>query len=366
MHCSDAALYYLRLSLIRGIGPHIGRKLVAVANGVERLWNEIDTWKNAEGITERLFSAVQRSDGREAEQVAQRCAELGIQIVCPEDACYPPLLAQIEDAPLVLFVLGECETLKQQRMLSVVGARKAVKESRLLTRRWCRALAQQGVCIVSGMAYGIDAAAHGGALDGEGLTIAVIGSGLAAKFTHEQQRQIDAICERGCVVSEFLPGAEAKPEHFPRRNRIIAGMSQATLVMEAAVKSGSLITARQALEYGREVFAVPGSVLNGAHSGCHQLVRDGAGLVESAADILGMLGWKSAKAGCSSNKHYAPASPQEEKIVAALRQQVMHIDRLAEHTGLTLPELSPILLALELLGAVQRLPGSRYMLGDAG
>ncbi len=365
--CSKAAEHYLRLSLVRGIGPHIGRMLVRAAAGADRVWsNSIREWKNREGVTERLIAALQSSDSSEAKEVIEQCSAADIRILCPEDEYYPSMLAELDDAPLVIFVTGNHETLRLPRMLSVIGARKATRESRLVTRRWCRVLSDQGICIVSGLAYGIDAAAHGGALDGEGSTIAVIGRGLQAKLTHEQQRQIDAICEQGCVISEFLPHMEAKPEHFPRRNRIIAGISKGTLVMEAALKSGSLITARQAAEYGREVLAVPGSVLSGAHAGCHQLIRDGATLVESTRDVLQALGWQVVNGRAGRQQAYLPASPQEAEILALLRQEMMHIDRIAEQTGLTVPELSPILLALELLGAVQRLPGSRYMLGDAG
>ena len=364
--CSEAARHYLRLSLLRGIGPHTGQRIVKAAGGIDKVWQlSPEGWRNIEGVSERLVFALTSSDEVEVEKIAATCGKHGIGILCPDDECYPVYLKELDDAPLVLFTVGQHEVLKHSRMLSVVGARKAGKESRLLARRWCRALSDQGVCVVSGMAYGVDAAAHGGTLEGAGLTVAVIGSGLLAKFTPEQQRQIDAISRRGGVISEFLPNTEARPEHFPRRNRIIAGISKGTLVVEAAIKSGSLITARNAAEYGHEVLAVPGSVLNEAHGGCHQLIREGATLVESVSDILAQLGWAS-DVGKKAASTYVPATPGEAKILELLARETMHVDRLAEESGLTMPELSPILLALELLGAVQRLPGSRYMLGDAG
>lgn len=212
------------------------------------------------------------------------------------------------------------------------------------------------------MAYGIDAAAHRGALEGEAATIAVLGCGLAA-VNEEQQRQIDAICRKGCVVSEFLPEVTARPEHFPRRNRIIAAFSQASLVVEADLRSGSLITARQAIEYARELFAVPGSILAGNHEGCHQLLRDGAVLAVKPEQLLQHMGWQSA---CSSSnvrkKAYVPATALEAKVLHALALESMHIDSLCETCGLTLPDISPILLALELQGVIERLSGSRYLL----
>jgi len=284
-------------------------------------------------------------------------------VICPDDGAWPEAFNTIDDAPLVLFVKGDLTALKYPKLLAVVGARKASREGRMLTRRWCRFLSVHGIGIVSGMAYGIDAAAHGGTLEGHAPTIAVLGSGLTAPFSPEQQCQIDAVANQGCVISEFLPKTEARPEHFPRRNRMIAGLSCATLVMEADIQSGSLITARCAADYGREVLAVPGSALAGNHAGCHQLIRDGAALVESTEDIMRTLGWQMG-ARHKKTSSYKPANASEAKIIEALKGEILHIDALTEHCGLTVSELSPILLALELLGVVEHLPGSRYALGD--
>jgi DNA processing protein len=208
------------------------------------------------------------------------------------------------------------------------------------------------------MAYGIDAAAHGGALESSSPTLAVLGCGLG-RLSEEQQRQVEAVSRQGCVVSEFFPDVSARPEFFPRRNRIIAALAQATLVMEADLRSGSLITARQAAGYGRDVLAVPGSVLASNHAGCHQLIRDGAELAESAENVLQHLGWL---AESIVRKTYTPNSAEEALILRLLDRETMHVDALAETCGLTVPELSPILLRFELQGVVERLPGSRYLL----
>jgi len=361
---SSAAAGWLRLSLVRGIGPRTGRQLVAACGSAETIWNNsVSGWQHIEGIGPKLVKELERSDPDQTSNVLKQCEITGIQVICPDDGAWPKVFSTTDDAPLVLFVKGDPATLKHPKMLAVVGARKASREGRMLTRRWCRYLSGRDVGIVSGMAYGIDAAAHGGALEGNAPTIAVLGSGLAAPFSPEQQRQIEAVTAQGCVISEFLPETEARPEHFPRRNRIIAGLSCATLVMEADIKSGSLITARQAADYGREVLAVPGSVLAGHHAGCHHLICDGAAMVESAEDILRILGWH-VYSRQKQISRYKPVNALEAKTIKALEGEIMHIDALAEHCGLTVSELSPILLALELLGVVEHLPGSRYAMGD--
>ncbi|MDQ6959659.1 MAG: DNA-processing protein DprA [Mariprofundaceae bacterium] len=361
---SNAASDWLRLSLVRGIGPCIGRQLVNVSGSIAAVWNNNPAdWQHIDNIGNKLIQALKRSGPDQASHILRQCESNAITVVCPDDEAWPETFSAMDDAPLVLFVKGDLATLKYPKLLAVVGARKASREGRMLTRRWCRFLAERGIGIVSGMAYGIDAAAHGGALEGNAPTIAVLGCGLTAPFSPEQQCQIKAVAAQGCVISEFLPETEARPEHFPRRNRIIAGLTMATLVMEADIQSGSLITARQAIDYGREVMAVPGSVLSGNHAGCHQLIRDGAALVESSEDIPRVLKWHT-DSKRSKASHYKPANTSEAKIIKALESEIMHIDTLAQHCGLTVPELSPILLALELLGVVESLPGSRYAMGD--
>ena len=364
---SDKATQWLRLSMVRGIGPMTGRKLVHAVGGIEHLWTQSTLeLQKIDGIGPAALSALEPALEQDLDQAVEvtieLCRQRGIGLISPDDPPWPESLAPFDDAPLLLFFRGDVSCLHHQRMLAVVGARRASRESSIITRRWCSYLSNHQVCIVSGMAYGIDAAAHGGALEGESPTIAVLGCGLAA-LSEQQQRQVEAIAAQGCVVSEFLPEITARPEHFPRRNRIIAGLSHATLVMEADVRSGSLITARQALDYGREVFAVPGSVLGGNHAGCHLLIREGAVLTENADDVLQNMGWQSTEQGNpSGGKRYQPGDADESKLLQALVDGSMHLDHLAETCGLTVPELSPIVLRLELQGVIERLPGSRYML----
>jgi len=346
---------------VRGIGPKTGRQLVSACGSIDALWSRsIDEWRQTEGAAPKLVEVLQKTSSEAADAILDHCSRHDIDLICPEDESYPELLKNCDDAPLILYTRGSVSALNGKRMLAVVGARKASRESKLIARRWSAFCSNRGVTIVSGMAYGIDAAAHGGALEGESPTIAVLGCGIS-KLTGAQIRQAEAVIAQGCIVSEFPPETDARPEHFPQRNRIIAGLCRAIAVIEASLHSGSMITAGQALAYGREVFAVPGSVLTDAHSGCHQLIRDGAELAESAEQILRTMGWESEVP--KAFETYVPADAREEKIIQSLRQEIMHLDRLAEACNLTVPELSPCLLALELQGVIERLPGSRFTLG---
>ena len=361
MPASEIAIAYLRLVMARGVGPRIGRQLISACNSIQDIWSSPPSrLTEIEGVGPKLVQALQGSTEKATLAIVDQCKQNNIQLLCLEDECYPEQLKTCDDAPLLLFAQGDLSALCGRRMLAVVGARKASRESRLIARRWSSYCSKRGVTIVSGMAYGVDAAAHGGALEGDSPTVAVLGCGLNT-LAETQTRQVEAITAQGCVISEYLPDVTGRAEHFPQRNRIIAGLSEATLVIEAGLKSGSMITAGQALSYGREVLAVPGSVLNDAHAGCHQLIRDGAILIESADDLLHHLGWSQQSE--KVDESYLPANEDEARILALLRQESMHLDGLADACGLTVAELSPSLLALELQGVIERLPGSRYSLG---
>ncbi len=319
-------------------------------------------WRDIPGVGEKLVAALESAHPDSARAMIAQCEAHGVRLLCPDDPEWPAPLEACDDAPLALFVKGDAGALANARMMAVVGARRASHEGRLLARRWSRALTRAGATIVSGMAMGIDAAAHGGALDAGGATVAVLGCGLLADFSPLQRRQIEAISRHGCVISELPPDAPPKPAHFPRRNRIIAGLAAGVLVMEAELRSGSLITARRALEYGREVMAVPGPVAGGLHAGCHQLIRDGAHLVESPEDVLRALGWPDSPPAAAPAAQANAEDEREAALLASLRAGPAHPDAIAEACGLTVSELSPILLALEMRGVIERLPGNRYML----
>ncbi len=351
--------HWLRLAMVRGIGPMLGRKLVQAVGDIDCLWaSSRRELAEIDGVGPQLLNALSQSASDSAEAIIEYCQYHHIQLICPDNSVWPEAFQLIDDAPLVLFVRGDITHLNHRRLLAIIGARKASREGRLITRRWSKYFSDRGIAVVSGMAYGIDAAAHGGALEGLSPTLAVLGCGLGC-LSEEQTLQVEAVSRQGCVISEYLPDVSARPEFFPRRNRIIAALSRATLVIEADLRSGSLITARQAADYGRDVLAVPGSVLASNHAGCHQLIRDGAALAESAENVLQHMGWLEKSV---IGKTYSPDSSEEALILQLLDRETMHVDALAETCGLTVPELSPILLRFELQGVVERLPGSRYLL----
>ncbi len=361
-HISDSTVHWLRLHLTRGIGPKLALKLVEACGSAANIWKMgRNEWRKINGFGPKLCTVLEASCLGAAEKMLAECMRRNIHLLCPEDSAYPANLSTLDDSPLILFAAGDISCLHSRQMLAVIGARHASREGILLTKRWCHFLSDRNVCIISGMACGIDQAAHNGALSGSSPTIAVLGCGLGA-LSSSQQPLVRSIAEQGCVLSEYLPSMAAKPEHFPQRNRIISALSQATLIMEAGMRSGSLITARLAGEQGKDVMAVPGSVLTTNHAGCHHLIRDGAILIESAKGVLSAMSWNAAAAiKCRANT-YSAANDDELSLLQTLAGESMDIDHLAEICGLTVPDLSPILLRLELQGVIERLPGSRYIL----
>lgn len=282
---------------------------------------------------------------------------------------YPKRLADIPDAPLALWVEGHKHDLLAAPQLAIVGSRSPTADGRDTAEQFARYLAQRGITITSGLATGIDGASHRGAVAALGGTVAVLGSGLDTIFPREHTSLAAEIAQRGVLVSEYAPGVEAQRLFFPQRNRIIAGLTLGTLVVEATRRSGSLITARLALDYGREVFAIPGSIHNPLARGCHHLIRQGAKLVEEAADVLVELapqleaeGVELAPEGPADDSDGAPVTsdPSYEKLLKQLGFSPTPIGDLSTRTGLTTAELSSMLLLLELEGQVEALPGGRY------
>ena len=282
---------------------------------------------------------------------------------------YPALLAELPDAPLALWAQGSRLDLLNSPQLAMVGSRSPTANGRETAERFAHYFSARGLTITSGLATGIDGASHRGALAGTAGTIAVLGSGPDEMFPKTHEALAAKIIDDGVIVSEYPPGTPVRRLHFPQRNRIIAGMSTGTLVVEAARRSGSLITARLAGEYGREVFAVPGSIHNPMTKGCHRLIRDGAKLVEDAADVLVELApLLQIAVDMEERPQRSPAEhtcdltrkPGYEELLAALGFDPCGINVLAERTGLTAGELSSMLLLLEMEGLVEALPGGRY------
>lgn len=277
-------------------------------------------------------------------------------LVALDDPTYPSLLLQTADPPLLLHAVGRLELLEAPS-LAIVGSRNPTPQGRDHAASFGRQISQAGWTVVSGLALGIDGAAHDGALAGSGSTIAVVGTGLDTTYPKRHAELARRIARDGLIVSEYSLGMPPLPANFPARNRIIAGLSRGTLVVEAALQSGSLITARLAAEAGREVFAMPGSLHSPQARGCHALIKQGAKLVETAQDVFDELGLIVPPAAAG------PAAPDERRadpLLAALGFDPMSLDELVNRTGQGAAELSARLLELELDGQVVRLPGQLF------
>lgn len=271
------------------------------------------------------------------------------------DPRYPPSLQHIADPPLLLHAKGDASLL-QRDAVAVVGARNATTQGKLNARAFAQALSEAGQLVVSGLALGIDAAAHDGGLAGPGGTVAVIGTGIDRIYPRSNAALARRIAEEGCLLGEFAIGTQARAENFPIRNRIIAGMARATLVVEAAQRSGSLITAHAAASAGREVFVLPGSIHAPKSAGCNSLIREGAQLVTTPDELLADLGLR---------RRGKPAPPQEFDeaagwLLAAIGHEPIAADELATRLQLAPSDMQASLLALELAGVVERLPGGAF------
>lgn len=309
-------------------------------------------------------------------------AEPGHRLLRCTEADFPPLLENIPQPPAALFVVGDSSLLLYPQV-AVVGARAASATGRAHARAFATALADAGFAITSGMADGIDGAAHTAALDAGAKTLAIIGTGPDRVYPRKHHALARRIAAEGVLVSEFPPGTAARPDHFPRRNRIISGLALGVLVVEAGLNSGSLITARLAAEQGREVFALPGSISDPLARGCHRLIRDGARLIETAAEIVEtlvpaarMLGAELAarlgsdgapdmtssrpivEPGCGRSR--ATHDPEYRQLLAELGHAPATLDELVQRTGQAASALSSMLLMLELEGCVESLAGNRY------
>lgn len=279
-------------------------------------------------------------------------------IVTLADTDYPRGLLEMPDPPPLLYVKGRRELLNRPA-LAIVGSRNATPQGLINAEHFAHFLSDSGLCIVSGMALGIDGAAHRGALQGASSSIAVVGTGLDIVYPARHRDLAHELAQRGALVSEFAIGTPSKAQNFPRRNRIISGLSQGCLVVEAALQSGSLITARLAAEQGRDVFAIPGSIHSPLAKGCHYLIKQGAKLVESAQDILEEFGYPAAAAPTSACEPCTDTK-EEKKLTHCLGYDPVGVDALVACSGLTSDSVCAILLSMELAGHVTSLPGGLF------
>ncbi len=314
----------------------------------------------AMGLTSRQIQSLSQVNWRSAEADLKWCEKNACRVLCLEDDSYPPLLTQTTDPPLVLFVKGEVDLLSQPQ-IAMVGSRNPTVYGKEQALQFAKCLAKSGLIVTSGLALGVDTESHRGALAVDGKTIAVLGTGLATIYPSSNRQLAETMLEKGAWVSEFSPFELPRAKNFPRRNRIISGLSVGVLVVEAAMRSGSLITARFALEQGRDVFAIPGSIHNALARGCHELIRQGAKLVEKVEDMLSELG---AMFAYVSPDNPIIKTPNLEKIDVkskALLQQIAYevtsLNVIILRSGLTASQVSSMLLSLELLGCIKSVHG---------
>lgn len=349
----DELQAWLGLSLTPGLGAKSYRALLSAFGGPERIYaasrSELGKY-----LTADLATLVARGiDHARITNSLNWLEQPGNRLITLADSDYPQRLLQIPDPPPVLYLKGRRELLNRPA-LAIVGSRNATPQGILNAEAFARNLSEAGLTIVSGLATGIDAAAHRGSLKDDGGTIAVIGTGLDIIYPARNKALAHAIVENGAIVSEFPLGTPSIAGNFPRRNRIISGMSAGCLVVEAAVRSGSLITARLAAEQGREVFAIPGSIHSPVARGCHALIKQGAKLVESAQDILDELNLSTIR------QTPAQVEDNDDPLWRAMGFDPISFDRLALLSGLTASALCAMLLERELLGQIATLPGGLY------
>jgi DNA processing protein len=345
---------WLRLALIPGIGDGALRRLLE-AFGTPAAALSASRAQFTPHLGSKQIEALQA--GPDARLLADTLAWLDEprhHLVTWLDGDYPSQLREMADPPALLYAKGRREMLAQN-CLAIVGSRNATPQGEANAEAFAQVLSQAGITIVSGLALGIDAAAHRGGLKGTGSTIAVVGTGLDRVYPARNKALAHEIAENGLLLSEFPLGTISAPGHFPKRNRIISGLSHAVLVVEAALNSGSLITARLALEQGREVMAIPGSIHSPLAKGCHALIKQGAKLVESAQDIVEELAWP-----LMPRARAAQPAGEADPLLQHLGFDPVGLDQLAERCGLTVEALSAKLLTLELEGRVTQLPGGRY------
>ncbi len=352
----------LRLSSVAGIGSQRIRNLIArFKSPAAVLHASVRELVGVEGIDKALARNIKTgANAGFADQQLKLLHKYNANIVTFWDELYPPLLKKTADPPALLYVRGQLLP-GEHRMLAMVGTRSPSSYGKLMAERFARELQRRDITIVSGLARGIDTISHRATLAAGGRTIAVLGTGVDVVYPSENKELAKKICDNGALVSEFPMGAGPDAPHFPRRNRIIAGMCLGTLVVEAGLNSGALITTDFALEQGREVFAIPGNINNPKCYGCNRLIQQGAKLVQTIDDILEELQIDLTQYGQEAKKPNVPLSKIEEKIIQFLSHEPVHIDALAQKADMSTAQVLGVLLTLELKNLVRQVAGKNFV-----
>lgn len=355
--------YWIALSMLQDIGPVGSRKLLSVFITPERIFDAgIDTLLSVEGIgINRAKNIKEFSLWEDVEKRIKVMEKRGIKAVSFGEPSYPEMLREIEDAPVVIYIKDDTQP-QDRYAIAIVGSRKPTPYGTSVAEIFSEGLASMGFTIVSGMARGIDAISHKGALRAGGRTVAVLGSGLDVPYPPENKGLMDKIASSGCVISEFPPGTPPDKENFPKRNRLISGLSLGVLVVEATSDSGSLITAGCAIEQGREVFAVPGNITLPTSEGTNELIRRGAVLTRKAEDIVEELAPVLKGFIRSKEKAKIEITDEEKDLCNLLSGEPRHVDVISRESGLPASKVLGILLGLELKGAIKQTTGKRFYL----
>ncbi|CAN5209254.1 DNA-processing protein DprA [soil metagenome] len=366
--CFDERVYQVALCLLPGIGPVTAKRLVSHCGSASEVFRQKKRQLlKIPHIGEATAGALKNSAVlQKAEKELKLAEKNNIQVLFYKDKNYPKRLKQCYDSPAILFYKGNCP-LEQKRVISIVGTRKITKYGEELTEKIITELAEKNILIVSGLAYGVDIHAHRAALRAGLNTIGVLAHGLDMIYPSAHKSTAEKMLEQGGLLSDFPFGTSPDRENFPLRNRIVAGLCDATIVIESGESGGSMITAEFAINYNRDVFAFPGRVGDLASAGCLKLIKSNkAALIESGNDILLAMGWNDEK--IKSNKNLQkeliiPDNPDEEKIVSSLRDQGnVYIDEICSASGFGMGKVSALLLNLEFSGIVKSLPGKFYRL----
>lgn len=355
-----ALRYYIGFNLVQGIGPARLRMLLDAFGDVEAAWHAPADALRRAGLDRRsLHNLLETRSRVDLDQEVKRVIQAGVRAITWEDPDYPPLLREIPDPPPLLYVRGTLEP-EDSWAVAVVGTRRASVYGKEVTRRLVTDLARSGITVVSGLARGIDGVAHQAALEAGGRTIAVLGCGVDRVYPPEHRALARRIVEQGALVSEYPLGTPPEARNFPPRNRIISGLSLGVLITEAGRGSGALITADYAAEQGRDVFAVPGSILAAGSGGTNRLIQEGAKLVMETADILRELNLTMA-AEQAQAREVLPETETEAAILAHLGAEPVHVDDLGRAVGMPIAEVTSALTLMELKGLVRQVGGMKYV-----
>ncbi|MBW6459232.1 MAG: DNA-processing protein DprA [Bacteroidales bacterium] len=368
MNEKSVLLYQIAMTLIPGVGDVQGKKLVAYCGGAEAVFREKkNSLMKIPGIGQALAGSLHRRDiFKRAEEEMKFIAHYGIEPLFYLDAQYPDKLKHCEDGPMMVYFKGKAN-LSQKRILSVVGTRMPTEYGKVVCDQVIRELSEHGVLIVSGLAYGVDTIAHRSALAVGLPTVGVLAHGLDQVYPFVNRPLAEKMIENGGLITEFLSQTKLNRDYFPRRNRIIAGMADASLIIESAEKGGALITADIANSYSRDVFAIPGRITDPKSSGCNLLIKSNkAALVHSAADICYMMDWdQSVKISHIQQKLFTELDEQERKIIEWLdARKEADIDEIYLSSGMTASKIAAILLKMEFEGLIRSLPGKRYRMNN--